>query len=149
MMSLLPPRPLSAKRVRVLRAVPPWRASRSPRCFDGRVARRRLEARPNSCERRPSRITYRARIDCNKFEAGVAPAWQPVFERSDNVTPVATESAVIAVVKHNDVAMSAARAPGSREPCDQTLGRLRLPVPANPGPHHDSLDAGAANLSIQ
>ena len=65
------------------RTIPAW---------PGRAARRKLFAR------RPSRIAYRGRIDCNKFEASVAPTWQPMFERSDNVMPVAAESAVIAVV---------------------------------------------------
>src|ERR1700674_3888157 len=126
MMSLLPPCPLMAERVRAL-----------------------LGARRNLYARCPSRNAYRGRIDCNKFEAGVAPAWQPMFERIDNVMPVAAERAVIAVGKHDDVAMRAARAGGSRKPGDQTLGRLRLPVPTNRRPHHDSLHAGAADLSIQ
>src|SRR5712691_5672308 len=111
--------------------------------------RRRLGAHRNLDARRPSRIAYRGRIDCNKFEASVAPAWQPMFERRDHMMPVAAERAMIAVMKHNDVAMRAARARGSHQPRDQTLWRLRLPVPTNPRPHHDPLHVGAANLSIQ
>ena len=106
-------------------------------------------ARWNLYARRPSRNAYRGRIDCNKFEAGVAPAWQPMFERSDNVMPVAAERAMIAVMEYNDVAMRATQARGSREPGDQTFRRLRLPIPAKPRPHYDSLHAGAVNLSIE
>jgi len=74
-MSLLPPCPPLTERVRAL-----------------------LGARRNLYARRPSRIAYGGQIDCNKFEAGIAPAWQPMFERSDNVMPVAAESAMIAVM---------------------------------------------------
>src|SRR6266853_1124140 len=112
MMSLLPQCPLPAERVRVL--------------FLRRTLQPKCAARRNLCVRRLSRIACRGRIDCNKFEAGVAPAWQPMFERSDNVMPVASERAMIAIVKHDDVAIRAARACGSRDPGNQTLGRLRL-----------------------
>src|SRR3977135_183225 len=108
MMSLLPPCPPLTDRVRAL-----------------------LGVRRNLYARRPSRIAYCGQIDCNKFEARVAPAWQPMFERSDNVMPVAAESAMIAVMEHDDVAVRGAWTTDAREPCDQTLGRLRLPVPTN------------------
>ena len=62
------------------------------------VAAPSVPAINGSGARRPSRIAYCGQIDCNKFEAGVAPAWQPMFERSDNVMPVAAESAMIAVM---------------------------------------------------
>src|ERR1700680_1073031 len=94
-------------------------------------------ARRNLYARRPSRNAYRGRIDCNKFEARVAPTWHPMFERSDNVMPVAAERAMIPVVEHKDVAMRAARPRGPRKSHDQTFRRLRLPVPANSRPHYN------------
>src|SRR6266699_495356 len=135
MMSLLPQCPLPAERVRA----PFLRGTLQVK----RAARRNLSAR------RLSRIAYRGRIDCNKFEAGVAPAWQPMFECSHNMVAVAAESAMIAVMKDNDVAMRAARARGSREPRNQALRRLRLPVPTNPRPHHDPLHAGSVDFCVQ
>ena len=52
------------------------------------------------------------RFHCNKFHARVAPAREPMFERGDDMLAVAAESAMIAVVQHDDVA--AAAGPGAR-----------------------------------
>ena len=46
-----------------------------------------------------------APAQCNKFNARVAPPWQPMFERSDHVMTVATQRAMIAVMKKDDVAL--------------------------------------------
>ena len=56
---------------------------------------------------------------------------------------------MIAVMHHDDVAVRAVRARDAREPLDQSLRRLRFPVPANFRPHHDALHSRAANFSAQ
>ena len=89
------------------------------------------------------------RFHCNKFHACVAPAREPMFESGDDMMAVAAESAMIAVMQHDDVAVRPVRARDAREPFDQALGRLRLPVPANFRPHHDAPHSRAANFSAQ
>src|SRR5258708_18012402 len=106
-------------------------------------------ARRNLIARRPRQIARRARFNCNKFEARIAPTWQPIFEGGDNMMPVAAESTMIAVVKHHDVALRAARTRCSRQPGDQSLRRLRLPIPSNPRPHHHALHSGPLNFRLQ
>jgi hypothetical protein len=72
-----------------------------------------------------------------------------MFERGDNVMPVAAQSAMVAVMKHDDIAFRAAGTRDAREPRNQSLGRLRLPVPTNPRPHHHALHSRAANFTAK
>jgi hypothetical protein len=72
-----------------------------------------------------------------------------MFERGDNMLAVTAEGAIIAIVQHDNVALRLGRSRDARESLDQTLGRLRLPVPANLRPHHDAPHSRAANFSVQ
>lgn len=99
--------------------------------------------------RHPVPINCRRRIYCNKFHARIAPARQPVFERGDDMAAVAAESAMIAVVQHDDVAARPVRARHARESGDQAVGRLRFPVTEKFRPHDDALDPRATNFSAQ
>jgi hypothetical protein len=69
-----------------------------------------------------------------------------MLERGDDMTTVAAKTAIIAVVHHDDVASNLIRASDTRESRDQTLRRLRLPVPANFRPHDDASHSRAANF---
>jgi hypothetical protein len=44
------------------------------------------------------RIESSTQSNCNKFDARVTPARQPMFERSDNMETVASQSAMVAIV---------------------------------------------------
>ena len=77
------------------------------------------------------------------------PTRQPIFEGGDNMMPVAAESTMIAVVKHHDVALRAARTRCSRQPGDQSFRRLRLPIPSDPRPHHHALHSDTLNFCLQ
>jgi len=61
-----------------------------------------------------------------------------MFESSDDVMPVAAQGAMIAVMQHDNIAMRLVWARNASEPLDQSLRRLRLPVPANFRPHNDA-----------
>jgi ribosomal protein L10 len=54
-----------------------------------------------------------------------------VFERSDNMKTVSAKSSMIAVVHYNNVTVRPVRAGDARKRFDETLWRLRFPVPAN------------------
>jgi hypothetical protein len=62
---------------------------------------------------------------------------------------VSAESAMIAVVHHDDISAGPARACDARQPRDQPFGRLRFPVPADFRPHHHAAYSRAANFFAQ
>src|SRR5258708_26037969 len=63
---------------------------------------------------RIARFTYGRRLHCNKFQARIAPAREPMFERGDDMMTIAAQSAMIAVVQHDDVAVRPVRARDAR-----------------------------------
>src|SRR4029077_17966485 len=64
---------------------------------------------------RIARCTYGRRFHCNKFHACIAPAREPMFERGDDMLAAAAESAMIAVMQHDDVAIRLLQTRDARE----------------------------------
>src|SRR5271168_2331965 len=73
---------------------------------------------------RAARTRSGRRTHCNKFQARVAPARNPVFESRGDMMAFAIRSAMIAVMHYDDVAMRSVHARNARERCDQSLRRL-------------------------
>jgi hypothetical protein len=63
-----------------------------------------------------------------------------MLERSDRMTAVTFENAMIAIVQQDDIASL-----GTAQALNDRLGRLRLPIPRRERPHHDWRIAALAN----
>ena len=72
-----------------------------------------------------------------------------MFESRYYVTTLPAERAVIAIMQQDDVAVFAVRTGDAREPANQLLWRLRLPIAANFRPHHYALHPRTLNLAVQ
>jgi hypothetical protein len=71
-----------------------------------------------------------------------------MLESDCDVTAVASDGAMIAIMQHDDVAMRLIGAGGMSESFDQTLRRLRFPIPANLRPHHHAAHSRALDLFV-
>jgi len=60
-----------------------------------------------------------------------------------NMAAVTVEMPVIAIMHQDNVSQA-----HERQPADHTLGQLRLPVVAEPGPHHHARKAQTAHHTI-
>ena len=63
-----------------------------------------------------------------------------MLERSDRMTAVTFENAMIAIVQQDDIASL-----GTAQALNDRLGRLRFPIPRRARPHHDWRVAPPAN----
>jgi hypothetical protein len=72
-----------------------------------------------------------------------------MLERRHDVQTIAAERAMIAVVQHNDIPVRTVRLRYARQTFNQSLRRLWFPVAAQFRPHHNALEARAANFSIK
>lgn len=72
-----------------------------------------------------------------------------MFEGRDDVMPVAAQRAMVSIMQHHDVAPRPARTRDAREPLDQSLRRLRIPIPANFRPHDHALHSRPAHFAAE